>query len=139
MDRNKISISSYLEGVLNMASSLSKNIGPSYVKVDCYYKKDFKEQFSKIYKISKDDINLKETNKSLESALFDWFENENKIIESIVYWFNIKEKGPKKIYSSEENLVYLLDKKQMDFYCLDDLFFVESNSYIIVFLLGNNE
>ena len=47
MNKIIISLGSYLEGILNMASSLSKNIGPSYVKVDCYIKEDFKEQLSK--------------------------------------------------------------------------------------------
>ncbi len=139
MNRIIISLGSYLEGLLNMASSLSKNIGPSYIKVDCYLKEDFKEQLSKYYKVPIDKINLLKTNETLESALSNWFGNENKIIESITYWFNLKVKGAKVIYYSEEELKSILDNKQMDFYCLDDLFFVESKEYIFVFQLGNNE
>ncbi len=139
MNRIIISLGSYLEGLLNMASSLSKNIGPSYIKVDCYLKEDFKEQLSKYYKVPIDKINLLKTNETLESALSNWFGNENKIIESITYWFNLKVKGAKVIYYSEEELKNILDNKQMDFYCLDDLFFVESKEYIFVFQLGNNE
>ena len=139
MNRIIISLGSYLEGLLNMASSLSKNIGPSYIKVDCYLKEDFKEQLSKYYKVPIDKINLIKTNETLESALSNWFGNENKIIESITYWFNLKVKGAKVIYYSEEELKSILDNKQMDFYCLDDLFFVESKEYIFVFQLGNNE
>ena len=139
MNRIIISLGSYLEGLLNMASSLSKNIGPSYVKVDCYIKEDFKEQLSKYYKVPIDKINLIKTNETLESALSNWFGGENKIIESITYWFNLKVKGAKVIYYSEEELKNILDNKQMDFYCLDDLFFVESKEYIFVFQLGNNE
>ena len=139
MNRIIISLGSYLEGILNMASSLSKNIGPSYIKVDCYLKEDFKEQLSKYYKVPIDKINFLKTNETLESALSNWFGNENKIIESITYWFNLKVKGAKVIYYSEEELKNILDNKQMDFYCLDDLFFVESKEYIFVFQLGNNE
>ena len=139
MNKIIISLGSYLEGLLNMASSLSKNIGPSYVKVDCYIKEDFKEQLSKYYKVPIDKINLIKTNETLEYALSNWFGNETKIIESITYWFNLKVKGAKVIYHSEEELKNILDNKQMDFYCLDDLFFVESKEYIFVFQLGNNE
>ena len=43
------------------------------------------------------------------------------------------------VYLSDEKLVNLLCDKRKDFYFLDDLFFVECNKKIYVFLLGNNE
>ena len=131
-------LGSYLEGILNMASSISKSIGPSYVKVDCYKKDEFKEEFKKFYNI-KEDIKLIETSNSLDTALLDWFYNEKELVDSITYWFNIKLPGNKKVYLSEEKLINTLDKKRKDFYSLDDLFFVECRNYIFVFLLGNNE
>ena len=65
-------MSHYLEGLLNMASSVSKSISPSYVKVNCYNKKDFKEKFIKEYRI-KEDLKLIETKESLTSTLLNWF------------------------------------------------------------------
>ena len=127
----------YLNGLMNMASSIHNS--PSYVKVDCYDKKSFKKEFCDFYKISEDDLNLLETNNSLETTLHDWFYNEDKIIESIIYWININIKGNKKVYLSDEKLVNILDSKRKDFYILDDLFFLECNNRIFVFLLGNNE
>jgi hypothetical protein len=131
-------LSSYLEGITNMASSISKSIGYSYVKVDAYDKKTFQEEFKKYYHL-KENIKLIETSKSFESALLDWFQDEQKIVESIIYWFHLKINEDPKVYLSEEELVSTLDEKRMDFYTLDDLFFVECKNYIFVFLLGNNE
>ena len=131
-------LSSYLEGITNMASSISKSIGPSYVKVDGYLKETFQEDFKKYYHL-KEDIKLIETSKSFETTLLDWFQDEQKIVESITYWFHLKTNEDLKVYLSEEELVSTLDEKRMDFYTLDDLFFVECKNYIFVFLLGNNE
>lgn len=132
-------LTSYLSGIMNMASSLSKSIGPSYAKVDCYDKKNFKKEFCNYYKIKEEDLNLIDTPNSLETTLLDWFIDEKEIVESITYWFNLKDRGEKKVYLSDEKLVNLLCDKRKDFYFLDDLFFVECNKKIYVFLLGNNE
>ncbi len=121
-----------------MASSLSQNIGPSYIKVDCYKKETFDKEFKNYYRIN-EKINLIETNKKLETALLDWFGNEKKIIESITYWFELKISKDNKVYLSEKKLRDELDNKRKDFYTLDDLMFIEIDKYIIVLLLGNNE
>ena len=121
-----------------MASSLSKSIGYSYIKVDAYDKSSFKEDFKKNYKL-KDDINLIETSDSLDTTLLTWFQNEEKIVESITYWLHVKANETPKVYLSEEKLVTTLDEKRMDLYNLEDLFFVECKNIIFVFLLGNNE
>ena len=121
-----------------MASSISKSIKYSYIKVDAYNKSSFQENFKKYYHL-KEDINLVETSNSLDTTLLDWFQNEEKIVESITYWFHLKINEETKVYLAEEKLVSELDKKRMDFYNLEDLFFVESNNIIFVFLLGNNE
>ncbi len=131
-------LSSYLEGITNMASSISNAIGHSYVKVDAYDKKTFQEEFKKNYHL-KENIKLIEINKSLKTTLLDWFQNEEKIVESIICWFYLKINEEPKVYLPEENLVSTLDEKRIDFYFLDDLFFLECKNYIFVFLLGNNE
>ena len=136
--KEKDYLSSYLEGICNMASSISKSIGYSYIKVDAYNKSSFQEDFKKYYHL-KEDINLVETSNSLDTTLLDWFQNEEKIVESITYWFHLKTNEEPKVYLSEEELITTLDKKRMDFYNLEDLFFVECKDIIFVFLLGNNE
>ena len=135
--KEKDYLSSYLEGICNMASSISRSIGYSYIKVDAYDKSSFQEDLKKNYQL-KEDINLIETSNSLEATLLNWFQEE-KIVESITYWFNLKINENPKVYLSEEKLVTTLDEKRMDFYNLEDLFFVECKNIIFVFLLGNNE
>lgn len=136
--KEKDYLSSYLEGIFNMASSISKSIGCSYIKVDAYNKDTFEGDFKQNYKL-KENINLIETSNSLKTTLLDWFQNEENIVESITYWFNLKSLEIKNIYLSEEKLVSILNEKKMDFYNLEDLFFVEYKNIIFVFLLGNNE
>ena len=131
-------LSSYLEGVLNMSSSISKSIGYSYVKVDGYLKESFQEEFKKFYHL-KEDVRLIEKTNSFEATLLDWFQNEDKIVESIHYWFHLKTKEEPKVFLTDIKLRDILDEKKMDFYSLEDLFFIECKNYIFVFLLGNNE
>ena len=131
-------LSSYLEGVLNMSSSISKSIGYSYVKVDGYLKESFQEEFKKFYHL-KEDVRLIETTNSFEATLLDWFQNEDKIVESIHNWFHLKTKEEPKVFLTDIKLRDILDEKKMDFYSLEDLFFIECKNYIFVFLLGNNE
>ncbi len=126
-------LSGYLEGLLNMASALSKSIRPSYIKVDCYEKKSFKKELCKFYDIK--NIKLVESNETLESTLLCWLDDKE-LVDIFMYWFNIKTSGNEKVYITEER--YKLDTK-LDFYSLDDVIFVEKRKYIFVFLLGNNE
>ena len=132
----EVYLSGYLEGMLNLSSSLSKTIGPSFIKVHCYEKKTFQKEFNNRYQIK--DFNLIETNQSLETTLLDWL-GDSKIVESILYWFEIEYRGDKKVYQVEQTLINELDEKQQDFYSLEDLFVVECKKYMFVFLLGNNE
>lgn len=121
-----------------MSSSISKSIGYSYVKVDGYLKESFQEEFKKFYHL-KEDVRLIETTNSFEATLLDWFQNEDKIVESIHYWFHLKTKEEPKVFLTDIKLRDILDEKRMDFYSLEDLFFIECKNYIFVFLLGNNE
>lgn len=132
-------MSCYIEGLCNMASSMSKSIGPSYIKVNCYDKKDLKEKFTKDYKITPEDLKLTNTNQSLTTTLLDWFYDEPKIVESLTYWIDLYYRGEKKVYLADEKLFHKIQEKQKDFYILDDLFFMEYKDIMIVFLLGNNE
>ncbi len=132
----EIYLSGYLEGLLNMASSLSSYIGPSYIKVDCYNKKSFKEDFCKNYEIK--DFKMISTEEKLDSPLLNWLNNK-KIVDDILYWFGIHIQGDKKVYYPEKSLINILDDKQKDFYTLEDIFFIETTKYVFVFLLGNNE
>lgn len=134
---NKEQLIDYLNGLFQMASSLSDYIGPSYIKVDCYLKEEFKEEFCNNYNIK--GLDIKKSNKTIETALLDWFGTDEKIIESILYWLNINNIKIKTIYYFSEDLLNNLNNQHQDFYFLEDIIIAESSEYIIILLLGNNE
>ena len=136
---NTLELSNYLTGIMQMASSLSNNIGPSYINVECYEKEKFAEEFCREYKITDQDLDIEIANRNLITALFSWFGNEKQIVDSIVYWFNLKCKEKKTIYLPSEKLMNKISKKENFFYYLEDVLFIESEKNYIVLYLGNNE
>ncbi len=113
-------LSSYISGLTSLASSLSKNIGPSFV-VTRYYKKN--------------ELKIKKSNKTLKDYLKAWFQ-DSKIEESLYYWITLKVGEPIQVYTVEEDS---FPKDEIPFYFLEDLFFVEFKDLTVCFLLGNNE
>ena len=126
---NKLYLSAYLDGLLNMSSSLSKSIGPSLISVNCYDK----EEFNKEYK-----IDYSPTSQSYKDKLEEWFVDDQKAVESILYWTNRYIKEIKKIYTINKKDLDLF-KKDNPLYFIEDVFILETTNYMITFVLGNNE
>jgi len=122
-------LGSYLNGLMNMASSNSKYIGPSFVEVDCFTK----EEFKKYYKIE-----ISPTTLNFEDMINEWFCDDKNVIESIIYWTNNKIKDIKKVYIVDDK-DYELFRKYNPFYSIDDIFILETKKYLITYVLGNNE
>ena len=62
----------YVSGLVKMASTGSKYLGPSYVDAYCFDNKDYKKEFSSFFKI--EDIKLEDINisdKDLFTKLFN--------------------------------------------------------------------
>ena len=131
----------YLRGVMNIASSVSKNIGPSYIEVECYDKSEFEEEFKRNYKINIKLEELEKLNNSLEDALKIWFYNEKSLIDSINYLFRLHLPEIKNIYYITEELINEIRNKKVNsiFYDIEDFIFIELEDKIIIFILGNNE
>jgi len=130
---NENTIRSYLNGLMNMASSLSKSIGPSYIIVDCYKKEEL-EQLKKDYHIKK----ITPSTLSFKEKLGEWFLEEKITIESVLYWSKRKIKEERNIYDIErENFEKM--EKYTPFYIIDDAFILETEKYLILYILGNNE
>ena len=130
----------YLTGITNLASSLSKKIGRSYINVNCYEKDKFLDEFSKRYRLKKERIVLEESNDSLNDFLKSCFEDW--MLESLNYYFNKDLGNEVKTYYGSKDLISLMEgcnRGLCGFYFLDDLFFVEYDKYMICLLLGNNE
>ena len=126
---NKSYLKAYLDGLMNMASSLSKSLGPSYILVDCYDKKEFEKQFK---------IEYSPTTQSFEDKLKEWFVDDLKAVESIIHWTNRYLKEEKIIYNVNQKDIEIFEKKTL-FYIIDDMFILETKDYLITYILGNNE
>ena len=126
---NKLYLSAYLDGLLNMAYSLSKSIGPSSVSINCYDKKEFDKEYK---------IDYSPTSLSYEDKLKEWFIDEPIIVESILYWTNRYIKEIKKLYVINNKDLDLF-KKDNPLYFIEDVFILETTNYMITFVLGNNE
>ncbi len=122
-------IHAYLDGLMNMASSLSKNMGPSYILVDCYEKNEFDSSFK---------IKYYPTTLSFEEKLNEWFIEDQKAVESILHWTHRYIKDINKIYTIDHQNLEKLENTTL-FYNVEDMFILETNDYMITYILGNNE
>ncbi len=132
----------YVEGLFHMASSLSKNIGPSYIRATVYNKEDFVGEFSKNYKINKKYLNILPTKKTLEDILHEWLDDK-KIEERLLYWLNLKIGKENKVLSSDDaRIIDVLsgsEKGLSGFYTLEDIYFIEYEEFYFILMMGNNE
>ena len=137
------SLSSYFSGLANMASSVSKEIGPSFIEVDCMYKNGYKKAFAKQYRISEDLIELTKEDITLEQLLSEWLGKSNKLlIESLLYWIEFQIGKPISVYGTSNELMDSLSRSEGGismFYITDGIYFVEFDKYMVCFSMGNNE
>ena len=131
--------SSYVSGLVNMASSCSKQIGLSYVDADCFELKDYKKEFSKIYEINENELILEDLNLSFGEFLTNLFGENKDLIEGLIHWINFNIGKPNKLLTLKDNNI--LDKLSKDspFYFLEDIFFIECEKIVICLLIGNDE
>ena len=133
----------YITGLTHMASSLSKNIGPSFVEVDCFDKNNFDEEFAKSYDIKKEDVKLRESKYTMKDILLSWFgKDETNITDSLLYWIEFDSGKAIKVYEYTNNLDELLSRSEggvSNFYFVEDIYFIEFDTVIMSFILGNNE
>ena len=131
--------SSYVSGLVNMASSCSKQIGLSYVDADCFELKDYKKEFSKIYEINENELILEDLNLSFGEFLTNLFGENKDLIEGLIHWINFNIGKPNKLLTLKDNNI--LDKLSKDspFYFIEDIFFIECEKIVICLLIGNDE
>lgn len=138
-------ISSYLTGLTNLASYYSKEIGPSYIEADCFDLKNYKEAFSKFYKVSSLDFELLETNKKIEDVFMAWLgKKDMSLTEGVIHWINNCIGAPIKVYGVECDSDFLQSLSAFNggsssFYFIEDIYFIEFKEYMVCFMLGNDE
>ena len=124
---------SYTKGLMNLASSLSKNIGPSYVTVKYFTKKEFENL------VNRKKINIYDSNMTLKDILNAWF-NDDKIVEALIYWLEIHLDEPTNIYQSNSDFHdTLMEQEMTPFSFIEDVYLVEYKNFIMCLIMGNNE
>ncbi len=131
--------SSYISGLVNMASSCSKQIGLSYVDADCFELKDYKKEFSKIYEINENELILEELNQSFEEFLTNLFGDNKDLIEGLSHWIKLTVGKVNKILTVNEKSNITENISNIPFFFLDELYFIECEKMVICFLIGNDE
>ena len=136
--------SSYVDGLVNMASSCSEYMMPSYMRAICFKKKDFKKSFCNFYKIPEKELEIIETSLTLKDFIIQSFGNNKEIIEGLTHWLHIEAGDPKKILtvpnnSKVLNLLSGSDGGISGFYFVEDIYFIEFNKMVICFIIGNDE
>ena len=128
--------SSYISGLVNMASSCSKQIGLSYVEADCFAIRDYKIEFEKTYKF-KEKLVLEELNQTFEELLKDIFGDDKKLIEGLIHWIELTAGKANKVLTVNKSIIERLSN--IPFYFLEDLFIIECEKMVICLLIGNDE
>jgi hypothetical protein len=123
----------YIKGLMNMASSMSTAIGPSYVTVKYYTKAEYEVL------IKRKQINIYESEKSLEDIFNAWF-GDKKISESLLYWMGFYLDKPLHIYESDSHFTdTLMDQEATTHSFIEDVYLIEYKEFIMCLVLGNNE
>ena len=138
-------LSNYVAGLVNMASSCSKTMGPSYVDADCFSRENFEDEFANLYNVNKDEIKLTEINKSFRDVLSDLFGTDTYgLIDGLEHWIHMKAGDSIKLYRISEDcrLSELLSGDNGGcgaFFFMEDIFFFEFEKMVICFMIGNDE
>ena len=134
-----INISNYLTGLTNMASEWSSNMGPSYVDAICFKEKDYKKEISKYYNVSIESIDFKETSFTFKDFLANWFGNNDKLIDSLIYYIAQALGDAIFVYELSNNSNLTNELTDTGFYFIEDLYLIMFKEYVVLFILGNNE
>ena len=125
-----------------MASACSKGIGPSFIEVDCFKKKNYKKEFYKLYEIKDDVIDLEISDYSLEDILLSWLKDKELVL-NLLYLMEFKIGEPLAVYTNKDSKILDLISRESGgvsmFYMAEDIYFVEFKNYMVCFTLGNNE
>ncbi len=135
--------SSYISGLMNLASSISKTISKSYIQADCFEKKNYQKSFTTMYEIPEDVFHLKEYNKDLEKLLRELLGNNKDLIEGLLHWLSLEIGTVKKIYTVDDNKALSFIGGETGgygpFYFCEDVYFIETDRLVLCLLIGNDE
>lgn len=136
--------SSYITGLMNLASSVSSWMGPSFCDAYCYDPEDFEEEFAEDIGLKREDIRLQEWDGSEKDILRELFgSEEEKMIASLQYWISMKigREVQTCLLENENELTDKLDgnRNNTRFFFLERIFIIRHEKAILVLISGNNE
>ena len=136
--------SSYIDGLVNMASSCSEYMMPSYMRAICFKKKNYKKAFCNFYKIPEKELEIIETSLTLKDFINQSFGNIKEITEGLTQWLHMEVGDYKKVLTVSENSKVLDLLSGSDggiggFYIVEDIYFIEFDKMIVCFIIGNDE
>ncbi len=120
-------LSNYINGLVNMASSVSNKISCSYIIAYCFNKDCFIKEFTKQFKIKK--IVLEPVD---DHYLTNYLEDS--LIDKLNYWLKFK--------IGHINSVYVINNvnlKNILFSYVEDIIVLEYDDYMLSLIIGNNE
>ncbi len=135
--------SSYVSGLVKMASTGSKNLGLSYVDAYCFDKKEYLKEFSSFFKI--DDIEVEDSGMSVKELFNNLFDDDKKT-DALIHWLsifdgkcNIINTIKEEYFSKTIESLSTYDGGLTMFYTVEDVYFLEYNTITIVLIVGNDE
>ena len=143
--RSEASLRGYLNGITELASQCSEWVGRSTVSVDVYTPEDFLERFRKNYRIRKP-VTPVESPETFKQTLVQWLgATPYRLCDHVVGIIEYELGKAKRVLraADEKTLIDELSACEHSgfgaYYFTEDVFFVEFEDYMLVFLMGNNE
>ena len=127
-----------------MASSCFKNMGPSYMNSVCFDVDNYRNEFSKHYKVKDEDIKIHKYEGTFSELFKNLYLDEDNIINGLKYWLEMELDEIKNIYIEDEDskLDSLLSGSEggvSGFYSVEEVIFIEFEKTMLVIIIGNNE
>ena len=132
---------SYIDGLIDMASSCDEYVGPSYIRLFSFNSSDYINQFKKTFKIDFDDNLLFESDETIEDVFIELL-GKNNIYDCFMYHFSkIVPEGQIIRFDEEYKIFDMLGgtKGLSGFYFVEDLAFIKFEDTVLCFIMGNNE
>lgn len=134
----------YLNGLLDTASSVSVQMGRSYVRALVFDNAGFEEEFRKTVKLELNGA-VDHACASFADFICEWFGNENgmdkKISSSLIYHIEGVLGQPEKLLLLNEKCFSAFEKRNspVPFTFVENAAAVEFEKYTVCFVMGNNE
>lgn len=133
----------YARGLMNLASSMSEWMGPSFCDAYCYLPEEFETEFIRDMKMKKMPVyeECPDSDREIFAQLFG--REEKQLLDSLQYWLGFELGTFEKAYRiiDEEKLLGNMDgnRNNTRFFFLETVRILKYRKVILVLVCGNNE